>query len=228
MELLINTHTLLYHITLYLYYPLCFRYVNVEMNFDHIDVAFACAPKNLGIAGLTIVFVRKSLMEKKSKQEITPGILDWKLQIENECLWNTPATFNIYVTGLVCEWMEQEGGVIEMEKRSIEKSKRLYNEIDNSDGFWSTPHSKGDDPKEYFQGERRSRMNVPFGIVDDVEDVMTQEFLKFAGDRNIVGLRTMTPFGVGEYLRASLYNSVSLEDVDVLIECMREFRLNKV
>ena len=136
------------------------------MNFDHIDVAFACAPKNLGIAGLTIVFVRKSLMEKKSKQEITPGILDWKLQIENECLWNTPATFNIYVTGLVCEWMEQEGGVIEMEKRSIEKSKRLYNEIDNSDGFWSTPHSKGNDPKEYFQGERRSRMNVPFGIAE--------------------------------------------------------------
>lgn len=112
------------------------------INFNHVDVAFACAPKNLGIAGLTVVIVRKTLLEKRQAQAITPGILDYRLNVANHNVWNTPPTFNVYVAGLMCEWMEEMGGVAAMERRAIERSNAVYAEIDGSEGFWGTRHSE--------------------------------------------------------------------------------------
>ena len=182
------------------------------VDFTNIDVAFACTPKNLGIPGLTIAIVKKKWLDgsKRTAQSITPGILNWQNHVENDGLWNTPAIYNIFVTGLVCEWMEENGGIEEMERRAIAKSSLLYDTIDNSDGFWVTPHE---------DVRQRSRMNVPFSCGS-----RTEEFVTMAHERNIVGLRTMTPFGTGEFLRASLYNSVELEAVEVLVECMETFR----
>ena len=193
------------------------------VDFTNIDVAFACTPKNLGIPGLTIVFVKKKWLDgsKRTAQSITPGILNWQQHVENDGLWNTPASFNIYVTGLVCEWMEENGGIVEMERRAILKSNLLYDYIDNSNGFWKTPHE---------DVRQRSRMNVPFRVAGmkggDGKDgvALTEEFVTMAYEKNVVGLRTMTPFGTGEYLRASLYNSVELEAVEMLVEMMQEFQ----
>ena len=196
------------------------------IDFNKVDVAFACAPKNLGIPGLTIVIAHKELLRKRQARSITPGVLDWNLNAKNDCLWNTPATFNIYVTGLVAEWMEREGGIHEMEQRNIAKATLFYDTLDTSNEFWITPWKEIDD--EYvtgsYVGTRRSRMNIPFKIAMDESGELTNKFIEGAFERNIVGLRTMTPFGWGEYLRASLYNSVTLHDVEVLVAWMKEFQ----
>ena len=188
------------------------------IDFDKVDVAFACTPKNMGIPGLTVVIAKKQLLEQRTAQSITPGILDWSLQAEHDCLWNTPATFNVYVTGLVAAWMLEQGGVREMERRSIEKAEHLYSFIDSSDGFFATP----------WENVQRSRMNVPFQIGGGGgggrNEALTEKFIEGAYARNIVGLNTLTPFGVGEYLRASLYVSVTLEDVIALTDWMKEFQ----
>ena len=100
-----------------------------------------------------------------------------------------------------------------MERRSIAKSAMLYKLIDQSDGFYGTPIA---DPSI------RSRMNVPFNVAGGDEKI-TQEFLIQGWERGIVGLRTLTPFGVGQYLRASLYNGVSVQQTEVLAAFMTDF-----
>ena len=200
--------------------------------YSKIGVAFACAPKNIGIPGLTVVLVRKSLLRDRHAQANTPGILDWSVGQANDCLWNTPATFNIYVTGLVMNWIEAEGGLVEMERRSRAKAELIYAAIDESAGFYATPEylRVGAGAEAGAAEAMRSRMNVPFVVrgVDGVgveEEVrMTEAFVKEAFERNIVGLRTQTPFGFGRFLRASLYNAVTVSDAETLAEFMRGFQ----
>jgi phosphoserine aminotransferase len=128
-------------------------------------------------------------------------------------LWNTIATFNVEVVNIYLQWMIAQGGVHEMERRSIAKSTMLYNLIDQSEGFYSTPIA---DPSI------RSRMNIPFDVAGGDEE-LTRNFLIQGWERGIVGLRTLTPFGVGKYLRASLYNGVSMDQVEVLGTFMADF-----
>jgi len=111
------------------------------------------------------------------------------------------------------KWMIQEGGVEEMECRSIVKSNMMYDFIDRSNGFYDT---------RVEDKTIRSRMNVPFAVGGgDTE--LTKEFLVQLWEKGIVGLRTLTPFGVGKYLRASLYNGVPVENVVQLVSFMDEF-----
>lgn len=182
---------------------------------SNVGVLYACASKNIGHPGVTMVVVRKDLVGYQ--QPICPGILCYKTNIEGGNLWNTIATFNVEVVGLVMKWMLEQGGVDTMEKRSIEKSAMIYNLIDHSNGFYSTPIS---------DVSIRSRMNVPFDVGGGDEEI-TKEFLIQAWERGIVGLRTLTPFGVGKYLRASLYNGVSVENTEKLVRFMREFMRQK-
>ncbi len=203
------------------------------MDYSRVGVAFACAPKNIGIPGLTVVLVRKSLLRDRAAQTACPGVLDWALNAANQCLWNTPATFNIYVTGLVLNWNEEQGGLPEMETRARRKAELIYGAIDQSQGFYACPG--------YIEGgtagaAARSRMNVPFEVrgaagatAGDVTaaDRLTQEFVLEAFDANIVGLRTNTPFGFGRFLRASLYNAVSVEDAAALADFMDTFRARR-
>ena len=128
-------------------------------------------------------------------------------------LWNTIATFNVEVVNIYMQWMIAQGGVHEMERRAIAKSSMLYDLIDKSEGFYATPIA---DPTI------RSRMNIPFDVAAGDEET-TQKFLIQGWERGIVGLRTLTPFGVGKYLRASLYNGVSVNQVEVLGAFMADF-----
>jgi phosphoserine aminotransferase len=178
---------------------------------SNVGVLYACASKNLGHPGLTLCVIRKDLLGTSSPH--CPGVLCYTTQVREGNLWNTIATFNVEVVNLYLQWMIEQGGVQEMERRSITKSAMLYELIDRSEGFYSTPIS---DPSI------RSRMNVPFDVAGG-DDQTTRDFLVQAWERGIVGLRTLTPFGVGKYLRASLYNGVSVQQTQVLVAFMADF-----
>jgi len=117
---------------------------------------------------------------------------------------------------LLMNWLAREGGVAANEQRSIAKSQVLYDVIDNSNGFYATPV-----PNKML----RSRMNLPFNIKGG-DDTLTKKFLIESWEAGMVGLRTLTPFGVGDYLRASLYNGVTEEQAKTLAQFMIAFAMN--
>jgi phosphoserine aminotransferase len=144
---------------------------------------------------------------------LCPGVLCYTTNAREGNLWNTIATFNVEVVNIYMQWMIAQGGVQEMQRRAIAKSSLLYNLIDNSDGFYATPIA---------DRSIRSRMNIPFDVAGGDEEI-TRHFLIQGWERGIVGLRTLTPFGVGKYLRASLYNGVSMDQVERLAAFMTDF-----
>lgn len=178
-----------------------------------VGVLFACASKNIGHPGLTLVVVRKDLIGPGKASPLCPGVFNYTTNRDAENLWNTPATFNIEVVGHVMDWIQREGGVNEIECCCIAKAKALYDVIDGSSGFYTTPVRKK---------SQRSRMNVPFNICGGDED-LTNQFLIKSWEKGMIGLRTLTPFGVGDHLRASLYNGVTLEQTHHLATFMRRF-----
>ena len=177
----------------------------------NVGVLYACASKNIGHPGVTLCVIRKDLLGTPSK--LCPGVLCYTTNAREGNLWNTIATFNVEVVNIYMQWLIAQGGVHEMERRSIAKSAMVYDLIDNSEGFYSTPIA---DPA------LRSRMNVPFDVAGGDEEI-TQKFLIQGWEKGIVGLRTMTPFGVGKYMRVSLYNGVSVHQVEVLVAFMTGF-----
>ena len=188
----------------------------IDWRNDGVGVLFACASKNIGHPGVTLTVVRRDLLGSDKASPLCPGVFNYTTNAEADNLWNTPATFNIEVIGLLMEWLEREGGVTENERRSIAKSLILYDVIDNSGGFYSTPVQ---------DKSLRSRMNVPFNIKGG-DEKLTDEFLIQSWNEGMVGLRTLTPFGVGDYLRASLYNCITEEHAVSLADFMQRFARN--
>jgi phosphoserine aminotransferase len=178
---------------------------------SNVGVLYACASKNIGHPGLTLCVIRKDLLGTPS--QLCPGVLCYTTNAREGNLWNTIATFNVEVVNIYMQWMIAQGGVQEMERRAIAKSAMLYDLIDKSEGFYSTPIA---------DASIRSRMNIPFDVAGGNEET-TRDFLIQGWERGIVGLRTLTPFGVGKYLRASLYNGVSVQQVEVLAAFMAGF-----
>ena len=178
-----------------------------------VGVLFACASKNIGHPGLTMTVVRKDLLGADKASPLCPGVFNYTTNSEAGNLWNTPATFNIEVVGMVMDWIESEGGIEANELRSIAKAKTLYDVIDNSNGFYGTPI----DDKNI-----RSRMNIPFNVAGG-DKTLTDKFLVESWDKGMIGLRTLTPFGVGDYLRASIYNGITEDQAKTLAEFMVNF-----
>ncbi|MBR7890320.1 3-phosphoserine/phosphohydroxythreonine transaminase [Marinomonas sp. A79] len=179
----------------------------------NVGVLFACASKNIGHPGVTMTVVRKDLLGEDKASPLCPGVFNYTTNSEAGNLWNTPATFNIEVIGHVMDWIEQVGGVDEIERRCIAKAKAIYDVIDESNGFYGSPVP---------DTTLRSRMNVPFNVKGGDEE-LTNAFLIESWNVGLIGLRTLTPFGVGDYLRASLYNGVSVDDANKLADFMRHF-----
>jgi len=174
-----------------------------------IDVArfgliYAGAQKNAGPAGVTIVVVREDLIGRAAKD--TPSVMDYKLQADADSMLNTPATYPLYICGLVFKWLKQQGGVAAIEKRNIHKAQLLYDYLDRSELF-RNPVAKED----------RSRMNVPFTLTDPSLDAA---FLKGAEARGLVQLKGHRSVGG---MRASIYNAMPVEGVQRLVEYLREF-----
>lgn len=159
-----------------------------------------------------MVIVRKDLLGQANP--FTPGFLNYETNILAENVWNTIPTFNVDVIGIMMEWILDQGGIEAMEENSIAKADLLYGLIEHSNGFYGTPL---DQASEY-----RSRMNVPFCVAGGDEE-LTNLFVVECWNRGIVGLRTVTPFKQGIYLRASLYHGVSYEETVVLANFMKEF-----
>jgi phosphoserine aminotransferase len=165
---------------------------------------YAGAQKNAGPAGLTFVIVREDLIGKAAKD--TPTVMDYKLQAEADSMLNTPATYAMYVAGLVFKWLKQLGGLRAIEKINLEKAKLLYDFLDGSQ-FFTNPVARED----------RSRMNVPFTLKDASLD---GAFLKGAEERGMVQLKGHRSVGG---MRASIYNAMPLEGVQRLVQYMKEF-----
>lgn len=159
-----------------------------------------------------MVIVRKDLLGQANP--MTPGFLNYETNILAENVWNTIPTFNVDVIGIMMEWILEQGGIEAMEENSIAKADLMYGLIEDSNGFYGTPLDKS--------SEYRSRMNVPFCVAGGDEE-LTNLFLVECWNRGIVGLRTVTPFKQGIYLRASLYHGVSYEETVVLANFMMEF-----
>lgn len=179
---------------------------------SNVGVLFACASKNIGHPGITMVVIRKDLLGMANP--FTPGVLNYETNILADNVWNTIPTFNVDVVGIMMEWILDNGGIDKMEQMSIAKSDLAYDTIDNSNGFYGTPVDKA--------SEYRSRMNVPFCVAGG-DETLTDLFLVECWERGMVGLRTITPFGKGIYLRASLYHGVTYEEVVTLTNFMKEF-----
>jgi len=174
-----------------------------------VDVAkyaliYAGAQKNAGPAGLTFVIVREDLIGKAAKG--TPTVMDYKLQADADSMLNTPATYAMYVAGLVFKWLKQMGGLPAIERVNLQKAQLLYDFLDSS-AFFKNPVAKED----------RSRMNVPFTLAKPDLDA---QFLKGAEAQGMVQLKGHRSVGG---MRASIYNAMPLEGVQRLVEYMRDF-----
>lgn len=183
------------------------------VDWSRIGLAFAGAQKNIGPAGLTLVFVRESLLDRALP--ICPSAFNYRTVADNDSMFNTPPTFAIYVAGLVFKWLKRQihetpagtvQGVAAMEERSIAKSAMLYDYIDGS-GFY----------RNRIDPACRSRMNVPFFLIDDK---LNDSFLAGAQAAGLLQLKGHKSVGG---MRASLYNAVTLDAVRFLVSYMREF-----
>jgi phosphoserine aminotransferase len=165
---------------------------------------YAGAQKNIGPAGLTIVIVREDLIGQVVAG--TPTMFDYKTHSENDSMYNTPPTFAMYVAGLVFKLLAKQGGLTAMEKVNREKAALLYNKLDST-GFYNSPVAK----------ENRSLMNVPFTLKDAALD---EAFLKGAKERGLLQLKGHRSVGG---MRASIYNAMPREGVQVLVDYMNDF-----
>ena len=167
-------------------------------------VIYAGAQKNAGPAGVTIVIVRRDLLDRALP--ITPSAFHWKEQAENDSMLNTPPTYSIYIAGLVFEWLLAQGGLAAIERHNVAKANLLYDYLDATE-FYRNPVRVPD----------RSRMNVPFKLRDDVLD---KAFLSGAEERGLLQLKGHRSVGG---MRASIYNAMPIAGVQALLEYMREF-----
>lgn len=175
-------------------------------NMDRYGLMYACAQKNAGPAGITVVIIKKDLLDRSSDD--LPGYLNYKNHVDADSMWNTPPTFGVYVLGLVSEWLEETiGGLDKIHALNQQKSQLLYQILDRYPEFYIGHAQKSD----------RSLMNVTFRFADDsMLDAFLAEAKKHALD-NLKGHRS-----VGG-IRASIYNAMPLKGVETLAQYMSDF-----
>jgi phosphoserine aminotransferase len=166
---------------------------------------YAGAQKNLGPAGVTLVVLRNDMLERVPSN--LPVMLDYKVMAEHKSLYNTPPCYSIYLVGLVLQWLQSIGGLEEIARRNAAKAAKVYRAIDDSGGFY----------RGHARPGSRSRMNVTFRLPsEDLE----KRFAKESEAQGLIGLKGHRSVGG---LRASLYNALPMESVEVLVQFMGEF-----
>jgi phosphoserine aminotransferase len=174
---------------------------------NRFGLIFACSQKNLGAAGVTTVIIRRDLLERHRYYQI-PKVFDYKKQCATDSMANTPVTFAWYLQSLVLQWVKQQGGVAEMDRRAQARCQLLYDCVDQSDLYENNV-----DPAA------RSRMNVPFHLA---EPDLEAAFLEQAAVAGCVGLKGHRRVGG---IRASIYNAMPLVGVEELVAFMKDFSL---
>lgn len=178
------------------------------LDVSKFGIVYAGAQKNLGPVGITVVIVRRELLQRAGQPRAP--ILDYRAQVAAESMLNTPPSWNWYVLGLTVKWMLDEGGVAEFAHRNARKAALLYAAIDGSDGYY----------RNEVVPPARSRMNVPFFLHDPALDAA---FLAGAKQAGLVGLKGHRVLGG---MRASLYNAMPEAGVQALVDFMQEFQRN--
>ncbi len=174
-----------------------------QLDFSKFDLIYAGAQKNMGPAGTTLVVVKESILGKTGRQ--IPSMLNYQVHISKDSMFNTPPVFPVYVSMLTLQWLKDLGGISAIEKINRAKADLLYSEIDNNPNFNGTAN-KAD----------RSHMNVTFVLTDESKKEQFDSLCKNAGINGLKGHRS-----VGGY-RASLYNALPLESVEVLVNVMKK------
>lgn len=163
------------------------------------------AQKNVAPAGLVVAIIREDLLG--NARDITPVMMNYKIQADADSLYNTPPCWTIYICKLVLEWIKNDiGGLEKMKERNEKKAAILYNFLDNSKLFKGT-----------VVPEDRSLMNVPFVIGDDE---LEKKFISEAEQNGFVNLKGHRTVGG---MRASIYNAMPIEGVEKLVEFMAKF-----
>ena len=176
------------------------------IDISQYGLIYAGAQKNLGPVGITVVIVRRDLLERAGQPRA--DIFDYRSLLAKESMLNTPPTWNWYLLGLTVRWMIEQGGTAEFDRRSAEKSALLYGAIDGSGGYY----------RNEVEANVRSRMNVPFFLPDPALDA---PFLEGAREAGLIGLKGHRVIGG---MRASIYNAMPVEGVRALVDYMREFQ----
>ncbi len=174
-----------------------------ELDFSKFDLIYAGAQKNMGPAGTTLVIIKEDLLGKVSRK--IPSMLDYKVHIDKDSMFNTPAVYPVYVSFLTLKWLKAQGGIKAIEEKNEKKAALLYSEIDINPLF-----------KGYTAIEDRSIMNATFNLTDESLKEDFEAMLKGAGINGLNGHRS-----VGGY-RASMYNALPLESVQVLVDVMSD------
>jgi len=164
------------------------------------------AQKNLGPAGVTFVIIRDDILGKVDRK--IPSMLDYKIQIENESMYNTPPCFAIYTCMETLRWIKGLGGLKTIQDMNEKKAKLLYDAIDNSKMFVGTAIVKD-----------RSLMNICFVMQEEYKE-KEDSFMEFAKSKGMVGIKGHRSVGG---FRASTYNALPIESVQALVDCMHEF-----
>ncbi|MDO4782537.1 MAG: 3-phosphoserine/phosphohydroxythreonine transaminase [Capnocytophaga felis] len=175
-----------------------------ELDYSKFSLIYAGSQKNLGASGSTMVLVKKDILGKVSRK--IPSILDYQNHIKHESMFNTPTTFSVYINLLVLQWIQEQGGIKNIEKRNKAKAELLYNEIDRN------PLVEG-----YAAKQDRSLMNVSFFLKDPS---MQEKFDTLWKNADISGLKGHR--NLGGY-RASIYNAMPTQSVQVLVDVLQEF-----
>ncbi|SHI54043.1 phosphoserine aminotransferase apoenzyme [Cruoricaptor ignavus] len=173
-----------------------------DRDYTKFDLMYAGAQKNMGPAGVTVVVVKKEILGKSGRD--IPSMLDYQKHIDKDSMYNTPPVFPIYTTLLTLQHLENNGGIEAAEERNKQKAKLLYDEIDNNENFVGMAAK-----------EDRSLMNVCFDLTDQSKKEAFDKLWKDAGINGLNGHRS-----IGGY-RASIYNALPLESVQVLVDVMK-------
>ena len=174
-----------------------------QLDFSKFDLIYAGAQKNMGPAGTTLVVVKEEILGKVTRE--IPSMMNYQTHISKESMFNTPAVYAVYVSMLTLRWIKDKGGVKAMEQLNSQKADLIYNEIDRNPLFHG-----------FAAKEDRSVMNATFNLTDDSLREIFDKMWKDAGVNGLNGHRS-----VGGY-RASMYNALSLESVQVVVDLMKE------
>ena len=181
-------------------------FLHRPLDISRYGLLYACAQKNAGPAGVTVVIIREDLLARS--QDSLPGYLNYKIHADNDSLWNTPAVFGIYIFDLIARWLlEDIGGLDKMYAQNCSKAQMLYELIDASNGFY----------RGHSQPECRSVMNATFRLPTEQ---LEKTFLAEAEKNGLSSLKGHRSVGG---IRASIYNAMPVEGVTSLRDFMRDF-----
>ena len=173
---------------------------------EKFDIVFGGAQKNLGPAGVTLVYIRKSILESLNPE--VPRTFSYAAQQASQSMANTPPVFAIWMVNKVLHWLQENGGVETMHQHALQRSQLLYDCIDSSGGFYSNP----------IQAEHRSQMNVVYTLASAEFE---KAFLEEAAENDLVHLRGHRAVGG---IRASIYNAMPVAGVETLVNFMQDFQ----